>query len=655
MAYDAEHLYFGFYCHDTEPDKIKAVLSKRDDQWADDWVGFSLDTFGTQHNALHFFVNPLGVQGDALDSVNGGEDSSPDWVWESHAMRQPDGYTVEISVPLKSIRFRSGQDVRMGVLFWRRISRLGLSGSWPGMPPGQWVYQNHAALRFDKLDAPLRLEVLPAVTFARDEKQVRPGQWQRTDRTNAGIGVKVGLTSSVTADLTWKPDFSQVESDAFQSEVNQRYPVFYAEKRPFFMESMGIFSLAGAGNNDSNMQVPVHTRRIVDPLWGAKITGDTGPVSFGVLASGDRFPGQAWEGEVNPDLGKRAVFSIGRALYGFGRGSYVGMIYSGREFDGTYNRVGGADFSLQWDGRHTLQGYALQTWSTAPGATAPTEGEGHLLSYSYSSKPFDLAVGSEHYGRDFRMDTAFYNRTGIDQETLYLGPNFYPKLSWAPWLQKVNPFLFGIYLRDNVTGLTDYVGVAALRINTDRGGSFRVDLQRHREGWMGRYFHSTVYRFQGGAQATSWLNVAAALKFSDDIYYDSPTPYQGHVVSYSLDTTVTPTDGLRLVFNLYRSIMKDPETGAQVYDVKTANTQLAYQFNANFFLRAAARIDTWRHRLLTDYLASFTLIPGTVLFVGYGEVMDKAQWQDTQWELRGRDYVVMNRGLFFKVSYLWRN
>jgi len=655
LAYDAEALYFGFRCHDTEPDRIKASLSKRDDLWNDDWVGFSLDTFGTGHNALHFFVNPLGIQADALDSVNGGEDPAPDWVWESRAKRQPDGYTVEIRLPLKSIRYQSGRDVRMGVLFWRSISRLGLRGSWPAMAPGQWVYQTHAALRFPSLEAPLRLEVLPSLTHSRSEQQTRPGQWTRTDTTNLGIGVKAGLTSSVTADLTWKPDFSQVESDAFQSEVNLRYPVFYAEKRPFFMESMGIFSLAGAGNNDANMQVPVHTRRIADPLWGAKVTGDTGPVSFGVLAAGDRAPGAAWDGEVNPDLGRRAVFSIGRALYGFGRGSYVGGIYSGREFAGTYNRVGGMDFSWQVGGRHTFAGNLLQTWSTAPGTRVPTQGEGHLLSYNYSTRPLDFSVTSEHYGADFRMDTAFYNRVGIDQETAYLGPNFHPKWAWAPWIIKVNPFLYTIITRDNVTGLTDQLYLAALRLNTTRAGSLRLDVQRWREGWMGRYFHKTVYRIQGAAQATSWLNVGGSLRVADDIWYGSPTPYQGHVASASLDTVLQPTDELRLTVNLYRTRMTDPDTGAQVFDVRTTNTQLTYQFNRFFFLRAIARTDTFRRRMLTDYLASFTLVPGTVLFLGYGEVRDKAEWREERWQPGGARYETLNRGLFFKLSYLWQS
>jgi hypothetical protein len=520
------------------------------------------------------------------------------------------------------------------------------------MPSGQWVYQNHLPLRFPFLAAPLRLEVLPSITASRNEEQVRPGQWDRTSKTSLGIGVKVGLTSAVTADLTYKPDFSQVESDAFQSEVNTRYPIFYSEKRPFFMESMGIFSLGGA-NGDANMQVPVHTRRIVDPLWGAKITGDTGPVSFGVLASADRSPGAVWEGETNPDEGRRAAFTIGRALYGFGKASYVGAIYSGREFNGTYNRVGGVDFVYNPDGAHSFSGNVLQTWSSTPGAAQ--EGEGHLLSYNYSTRPLNIQFSTEHYGRDFRMDTAFYNRTGIDQANLYVGPSFYPKVEWAPWLHTINPFAFGWVIKDNVTGLTDYLGLFAVRFNTNGGGNLRLDLQRVREGWKGELLTKTVYRAMGSVWVTKWLNLGGTVRYSRDIFYNADVPFQGPTHSLAFNTILQPSDELKFSLDLNHIRMKDPVTAQEVFDAKILNAQLTYQFNSYFFLRATCRNDTWSRRMLTDYLASFTYIPGTVIFLGYGQVFDKVEWQDDQWMKQGNKYEPIQRGLFFKISYLWRN
>ena len=164
------------------------------------------------------------------------------------------------------------------------------------------------------------------------------------------------------------PDFSQVESDAFQVEVNQRYPVFYSEKRPFFMEGMGTFELAGTGG-DGNMRTAVHTRRIVDPAWGAKSAGTVGRLSFATLASSDVGPGRA------PDVeeilrDRRELFLIGRATWSLGNGSYVGAIATDTELAGGHNRVFGGDTSLR-RGSHSLSGTVLASQSlSADGADA---------------------------------------------------------------------------------------------------------------------------------------------------------------------------------------------------------------------------------------------------------------------------------------------
>lgn len=169
---------------------------------------------------------------------------------------------MEIRVPLKSIRFKSGADVRMGVLFWRRVSRLGVSASWPDLPRGMSIFTRYAPLHFKDLKQPLMLEAIPNVTYSLRQNRSTRDQWGKADsKPDAGITVKYGITSSVTLDGTFRPDFSQVESDSFQVEVNQRYPIFYSEKRPFFMEGMGTFELAGAGGDGNTRTAYQISRR----------------------------------------------------------------------------------------------------------------------------------------------------------------------------------------------------------------------------------------------------------------------------------------------------------------------------------------------------------------------------------------------------------
>ena len=348
VAYDDSAIYLAFRCRDPEPDKVRSTLSRRDQLWNDDWVGLSLDPVGNGQSSYDLFVNAAGVQADILTTPSGGENSAPDWVWESAGRRTSEGYDAEIRLPLTTIRFKSGAEVRMGILFWRRVSRLGMSASWPEVPAGKTFIERHATLTLHDLKQPLTLEVIPSATYSLRQTRVSPEAYGPTDSDpDAGISVKYGVTSSTTVEGTVNPDFSQVESDAFQVEVNQRFPVFYSEKRPFFMEGMGTFELAGVGG-DSNMRTAVNTRVIEDPLWGGKASGTAGRATYAVLAAGDEAPGRQVPGEeANPFLGQRKGYFVGRAQYGIGSSNYVGALLTDTEFGSGHNRVAGTDLSLK--------------------------------------------------------------------------------------------------------------------------------------------------------------------------------------------------------------------------------------------------------------------------------------------------------------------
>ena len=303
--------------------QIKTSITRRDNIWSDDWVGLSLDALGTGQVAYHMMVNPSGVQLDMLQTNSGGEDESPDWVWDSAGRVGSTGYTVEIRLPLQSIRFKGGDVARMGVLFWRRVSRTGYSVSWPQLKPNEWVFQHHAPLVFDQLRGRPTREAIPSVVYSGSEERATPSAWAAYDGdASVGLSGKYGVTSTITVDATVNPDFSQVESDAFQVEVNQRYPIFFSEKRPFFMEGAGTFTLAGVGGGDGNMISAVHTRRIVDPIVGGKVTGSLGRTTFGVLTAVDQAAGRDLEAG-DPLDGHDKVFTIGRAQTTFfSPGSY---------------------------------------------------------------------------------------------------------------------------------------------------------------------------------------------------------------------------------------------------------------------------------------------------------------------------------------------
>ena len=654
MAYDSENLYFAFHCYDTEPEKIKTSITRRDNQWRDDWVGLSLDSLGNKQYSYDLFANPNGIQGDILNSAVSGEDSSVDFVWYSAGRLTDDGYQVEMRIPLRSIRFKSGEEVKMGILFWRRISRLGMSGSWPDLKPGYGLFNLHATAVYRNIKSPLNLELLPSVVYGRNNERANPDKWGETEVFNdIGIGIKYGITSSTTAEITINPDFSQVESDAFQVEVNQRYPIFYREKRPFFMEGADIFNFFT--DSSGYMPTAVHTRRIVNPNWGAKLTGSMGKTAFGILAAGDQWPGLAWDSEVNPSQGETANFTIARGKYSLSGDNYIGVLYSGREFAGGYNRVVGADFKQRFFTHHQARISFLQSYSQEPDGGNKTNGNNLNIIYEYYTKPLGIGASLEQYGTDFRMDSAFLKRTGVSSRWFWISPNFYPNQKKVSWLKRITLQFLAEHSHDYFTDMDDRYLCPQIFLYFTKQGYFRFTYVMYNESWVNQTFDKHFIYLNGGVQITKWLNLGGNYRRGDSIYYDMVNPYLGWGKSMGINFTLQPNDKLNQYFEYYYTDFYRKPDDEKIYEVNIINSHTTYQFNKYFFVRAILQYNSYQHNLLTDFLGSCTIIPGTVLHLGYGALYQKREWQQDLWVDNGfGDMRNMKRSFFFKASYLWR-
>jgi hypothetical protein len=634
VAYDEKAIYFAFRCYDTEPNRIRTTIAKRDNAWNDDWVAVSLDSSRTGQVAYHMFVNPSGIQMDALNSGANGEDTAPDWVWDSAGRTDSEGYVVEMRLPLESVRFRSGTDVRMGIMFFRRISRLGVSWSWPEMRPGQWVFETHVPVVFSELRQRRVFEVIPSAVFSRNEARLTSGPWlDAIAKSDFGASVKYGLTSTVTLDTTINPDFSQVESDAFEVEVNQRFPVFFSEKRPFFMEGLGLFNLAGTGY-DSSMRTAVHTRHIIDPGAGVKLTGTAGRQTFAVLSANDQFP-----------LGEKSrIFTIGRGTRNFGPGEYAGILVTDTEFRNEYNRVGGGDIALRHGEHFRWNASFLSSYSRALEGTSK-EGIGTQGSYSFSTRRVNISGQLEHYDRGFQMDTAFINRVGVTRGWQYQEYQFYPDATGTGRIKRIAPFLWYVEAQDRVQGGSERFALPGIRFNFTRQGNLRLDFGRGHETFAGQRFTIGRVHADGGAQFLRWLNVYGSFDRGPGIFYDVVNPFGGTRTSTFLRVTFQPNTKLshNLTYNFADFSRRD--TGEKVYDVHVVNLRNTYQFNRHFLVRVIAQLDTSRHLVLGDFLASYELMPGTVVHLGYGSLLE---------QLVGDTYTPVARALFFKASYLAR-
>lgn len=642
VAYDDQALYFAFHCLDNEPEKIRTTISRRDSAWSDDWVAISLDSSRAGQVAYHMFVNPSGIQMDGLNTGSNGEDMAPDWVWQSAGHIGSDGYTVEIRLPLQSIRFRSGSDVRMGVSFFRRISRLGVSWSWPEMPPGKWVFETHAPLVLGELRQPRLLEVIPSATFSSNQARATSTTWNDAkSKRDFGASVKYGVTSSVTLDATINPDFSQVESDAFEVEVNQRFPVFFSEKRPFFMEGLGLFNLAGTGG-DSTMRTAVHTRRIIDPSAGVKLTGTAGRHSFGLLSSAD----------ASPEGSRQRVFTIAREVLNFGQGQYAGLLVTDTEFSREHNRVIGGDFVLKKGNNFQWNGSFLSSHSRSLEGES-RRGTGSQLFYAYTTRRLTLVGQGEHYDRGFRMDTAFVNRLGITRGWQYQEIQFYPDRPRYRWIKRIAPFFWVVGAKDRTQGGTEAFYLPGIRLNFTRAGGLRVDYGRGHETFAGRRFEIGRTFVESGVQLTRWLNMGGVFTHGPAIFYDPDAPYQGDRTATSVRIGLQPNSKLNNNLSYSFVTFDDRRTGQNVYDVHIVNLRNTYQFTPQFFLRAVTQFDSSRERVLADVLASYELAPGTVVHAGYGSLLGK-KFGDAENDIEIDRYTATARAFFFKASYLAR-
>jgi hypothetical protein len=649
IGYDARYLYFAFQCDDPDPARIKTPITRRDNIGSDDWVGISLDALGTGQSSYHLLVNPSGIQLDMINTASGNEDESPDYVWDSAGRLNDRGYAVEIRLPLASIRFQGGDQVRMGVLFWRRVSRTGVSVAWPALEPGRWVFEKHASLMFDRLESILTRELIPSATFSTNQERATPQRWGSADgRGDIGLSTKMGLTSTITLDATVNPDFSQVESDAFQIEVNQRYPVFFSEKRPFFMEGAGLFTLAGSAM-DSSMIAAVHTRRIVNPAAGIKLTGSAGRLQFGTLTALDDVPagiGGAVDAEDR-------LFNVGRLQYSPSAGNYVGGIVTAMESDDGFNRVAGGDLSWRVGANQRVTGMVLYSRSRDTG-TAAAGGVAGSASWGYSTRRQSIQGFFEHYDRAFRMDTAFYNRVGITSGWGYTDWNFYPGAGRYAWIRRITPFVFSQFGRDRNAGGTERVTVPGVRMNFTRQGFLRIDKVAGYERWQGQRYTLSRPRIQGDVQLFRWMRVSGRINWGAATFYDEVAPFAGWSRESSLDISWQPTPRMNQSIGYRRVDFRRADTRERVYDLDLVNTRTTFQFSKQFFLRAIVQYDSLRARVLTDFLASYELRPGTVAYAGYGSLFERREFAGEEATAGAGDYLTTRRGFFMKASYLYR-
>jgi len=368
IGYDHKNFYAVFVCFD-DPTKVRARLSRREDIFDDDQVEIILDTFHDRRRAYSFQVTPLGVQWDAIyteasreEQTQGHFDTSFDTVWDSKGKVTSHGYVVWIAIPFKSLRFPATKAQEWGLILYRGITRKNEDSFWPYITYKVEGRLNQAATLsgLEGISPGRDIELLPYGLIrsfrALDTRDPTNPYFQKaTAQGQPGMDAKFVLRDHFTIDATANPDFSQVESEDPQITVNQRYAVYFPEKRPFFLENEDFFR--------TPMDL-LFTRSIGDPSAGIRLTGKDGPYSLGIMSADDRSPGLAVP-DYNPLTGMRSYFTVARVSRDIFRQSSVGALYTDWECPttGEFNRIGGADTHIKFNPNWTLDGQAVTSSS----------------------------------------------------------------------------------------------------------------------------------------------------------------------------------------------------------------------------------------------------------------------------------------------------
>ncbi len=687
IAYDNSNIYLAFHARYQDPGIMRANRVDRD--WAgfgDDTISVYFDTFLDQQRAYVFSVNGYGVQGDSIVAGRGGGfrggrggggggrsaiprgDRSWDALYSSGGQPVEDGFTAEMAIPFKSLRYpQRGNDVphtwgfqvvreirsKDETVVWSPVSR-DISGFLPQMG----VLDGMTGLSTRR-----NLEIQPTFTAFRfgtlDEDF---GEVVDADpRPEAGANFKYGLTSNLVSDFTINPDFSQIESDRPQVEVNQRFALFFPELRPFFLEGAEIFQI----------QAPltvVHTRTIVNPLYGAKLTGKAGKTTLGVLYANDEGASLDIDDPLNPGFDQSAQTFVGRVRYDLYSESFIGAVFTDREFTDGFSRGTGIDSNFRLGNTHQIGFCALRSdhreETTELGDALGLQTDGYLMDFGFRKRGRNLnySIDAFSLSPDFKTDVGFVRRTDMRRYDGSAGYQWWPEswvISWGPEVRYGQNYNFDNVLEDENAS----VGLSANFVKNIRYGfTANQDMERYE----GLNFDKSRYSMFGNVN-TKLISFGGGFDWGDQIYFDAANPFLGRETSARLFMFFRPVSRLQSQIRVTTSRFTDPngffipdvnegeraEDGV-IFNVNIFRALSTYQFTDRLLFRNITEFDTYDQTLGLNFLFTYRVNSGTAFYIGYDDHYRQREQFEDQVNITGTGYQQTNRAIFTKIQYLFR-
>ena len=691
VGYDEKNLYVGIYAYD-EPDKIRATVAKRDDVFGDDNVRFTIDTFNDQRRAYVFFFNPYGIQADAIltDAQQGGPDFSVDVVLESKGVILEDGFSVEVKLPFKSIRYTAGKGKFWGFNSGRRIPRFNdENDSWMPIERGVSTLRQFGKITgLNDIKTERTIEIVPSATLSETGERIADASQllgsrivNRPIKQDLGVSVKFQITPNVTLDAAVNPDFAEVEADAPVVRANERFPIFFPEKRPFFLEGIDYFR--------TPLQV-VNTRNIADPDVAVKLTGKTGANTFGLFTAVDRFP----------DTDTKAYIGVMRLKRDFGVQSNIGLVATTYHFGAKrHNNLVGVDAKFQINPQTVFDFQVVGTNSRREFYNPNIDdveyragnGFAYQVNWDYTGKNRGYRIGVNGRSKDYRADVGFTRRT--NNHSLFGGwrlgtePNSKATLIGLTTRTFVNANFDGQgrLQQSEVEFNTEWnfqkelfirteTGVGISKIYEDEFGArrnsaqqgifFGEDSRRANQFWgnvnvektfnkrisaeAGIGFGQNDFDFDFGASERYPRISPAALLGSSQL-----DPGKGFNFGYELELNLQPTDLWSLELSYEREKLRRNDTRLTAFDSNIYSLRSTYQFTRFTFARARVDYETVDGTINSQLLLGWSPNPGTAFYIGYNDNSNYRAYND----FRNRfdeGFRQDGRRFFIRFSYLFR-
>ena len=672
ITYDDANLYVAFNCYDN-PAEIRATMCQRDQYSSgmDDVVTLLLDTYGNSTWAYELMVNPYGVQKDLLWSSIHGDDSGFDLIWESAASINETGYQVEMAIPFTSMRFPN-RDVQVWkVDFYRNQSRESFKQfSWAAYDKDEqcWPCQWGTVTGIRDVKPGKGLEIMPTIIgtqagYISDYND--PDSKFINDDADAelSVGAKYSISSDITLEGAYNPDFSQIEADAAQIDVNSTISLFYPERRPFFQEGRDIFQ---------TLFNSFYTRTINDPQYAIKMTGRLNKFNIGFLSAYDEntpYMIPLVERSILVNTGESYV-NILRATKSIGEDNHIGIILNDRRFDGGgYNSILAFDHDFRLSQKYSIVGQYIMSFTEEQDDSALSasfngetfddgkhtvafdgetfSGAGHIFQIRRRARNWNFTIDYNHVAPAYRTETGYDPWNDYHNLSIWNDWNFYPEdgivqqISPEIWLMR--KWSYGGVIRWNQADIScntnfrwaqSYFGVS-LFTGTERWGGINFKDLWNINFWVGSQFSNAIgydMDFTYGTSVARWLLE------------------KGNELSLNLSFDLKPIDRLTIEPEINYARSESKETNEELYKQTITRTRFRLQATKELSTRLVVQYDDSNDNLEIDPLITYRISPFSMFYIGSTHditeltdaVDDHKKWKETE------------RQFFMKLQYLFR-